>query len=157
MVSIKKTAVALATILTFGTCEGLNAMPVLDPLKKKAATVAAEAVITTETEPLVKNEAFKNALDLVNVQIPIEPEAARVEEAPTSPTTSIEFAPIASETTVAPKTLTDIEAGAQAEVEVSSALEATADLDADVEAEVTTDLAQVGAEEALPTASADLM
>lgn len=67
MASIKKTAVALATILTFGNCEGSNAMPVLDPLKKKAATVVTEAVITTETEPLVKNEAFQNALDLVNV------------------------------------------------------------------------------------------
>lgn len=56
-------------------------MKILDPLAKKATTVAA-AVQEVEEEQGYENGSLKDALELVNNQPSIEPEKGREDEAP---------------------------------------------------------------------------
>ena len=92
--SIKKTAVALATILTLFSdgvqCQNTS-MKVLDPLAKKTTTVAA--VVEEVLESGYENGSLQDALELVNNQPSIEPEKGREDDAPQSATTDIKFAP----------------------------------------------------------------
>ena len=94
--SIKKTAVALVTILAFLNESVEGSMPLLDPVMKMAAQPKVQTFV--EEDPAkFDNKSFDAAVNLVNDQIPIEPEAKRVDIPPESLTTSIEIAPIPTE------------------------------------------------------------
>ena len=113
-------------------------MPIIGPLQKKAEEQAVLAIEEEEETPTV-NQSYQDARELVDNQIPIAPEAGKVDPKPVSLTTSTIVAPIPSELELETEKTNDALAQSDSVIEMSDALaDLSETLDTSILAQVST-------------------